>query len=405
MGNYQTFGDAVVLLPTHTNFTDYRRELDLGTALARVSYEANGVKYKREYFCSHPAGLLVARFSADRAGSYSGQFHLRDSHSASTVAAGNRLTVSGALKNGLKYEWQLLLLNEGGSVQSDGSSINFSNCNALTFFIVAGTDYAMDYAKGYRGTDPHQRLTALVNSALKTHFETLVRRHETDFKSLFDRVSLDLGPSTEAQRAMPTDKRRLGAFHDVDPELEGILFQYGRYLLISCSRPGSLPANLQGLWNDRNNPAWHSDYHANINVEMNYWPAEPAALPECHLPFFSLVESQLPAWRKATDASPEFKTPSGKMTTRGFAIRTSHNIYGGMGWNWDKTANAWYCQHFWEHHDFTRDKEFLRDTAYPVLKETCDRSGRIHLCKGLPDGRLVVPYMVGRRNTARQRTV
>ncbi|HEX3988489.1 MAG TPA: glycoside hydrolase family 95 protein, partial [Verrucomicrobiae bacterium] len=263
MGNYQTFGDAVVLLATHTNFTDYRRELDIGTALSRVSYEANGVKYKREYFCSHPAGIFVSRFTADKPGSYSGQFQLRDSHDASAVASGNRLTVSGALNNGLKYEWQLLLLNEGGSVQSDGSSINFSGCNALTFFIVAGTDYAMDYAKGYRGADPHQRLTAVVNSASKTRFETLVRRHETDFKSLFDRVSLDLGPSTEAQRALPTDKRRLAAFHDVDLELEGILFQYGRYLLISSSRPGSLPANLQGLWNDRNNPAWHSDYHAN----------------------------------------------------------------------------------------------------------------------------------------------
>jgi alpha-L-fucosidase 2 len=150
-----------------------------------------------------------------------------------------------------------------------------------------------------------------------------------------------------------------------------------------------LPANLQGLWNDRNDPAWHSDYHANINVEMNYWPAEPAALPECQLPFFDLVDSQVPAWRKATASSSEFKTSSGGMTSRGFAIRTSHNIYGGMGWNWDKTANAWYCQHFWDHYDFTRDKEFLRNTAYPIMKETCE-FWEDHLA-GLPDGHLVVP--------------
>ncbi|HEX5399875.1 MAG TPA: glycoside hydrolase family 95 protein, partial [Verrucomicrobiae bacterium] len=171
--------------------------------------------------------------------------------------------------------------------------------------------------------------------------------------------------------------------------LEALLFQYGRYLMISCSRPGGLPANLQGLWNDNNNPPWHSDYHANINVEMNYWPAEPANLSECAVPFFDLVESQLPAWRKATAASPDLKTPDGRFTQRGWAIRTSHNITGGMGWNWDKTANAWYCRIFWEHFAFDRNTNFLRQTAYPVMKETCE-FWEDHL-KTLPDGKLVVP--------------
>ncbi len=165
--------------------------------------------------------------------------------------------------------------------------------------------------------------------------------------------------------------------------------EYGRYLLISCSRPGGLPANLQGLWNDNNNPPWHSDYHANINVEMNYWPAEVANLSACHQPFFDLVLSQLPAWRKATDASSELKTPAGAMTTRGWAIRTSHNIFGGMGWKWDKTANAWYGHGFWEHYAFTGDKKFLKKTAWPVMKETCEFWAD-HL-KQLPDGRLVAP--------------
>ena len=167
------------------------------------------------------------------------------------------------------------------------------------------------------------------------------------------------------------------------------MFQYGRYLLISCSRPGSLPANLQGLWNDSNDAPWHSDYHANINVQMNYWPAEVAGLPECHLPFFDLVQSQLPDWRKTTAASADLKTPDGALSPRGWAIRTSHNITGGMGWNWDKTANAWYCQHFWEHYAFTVDKAFLRTTAYPLMRETCEY-WEDHL-KALPDGRLVVP--------------
>ena len=172
--------------------------------------------------------------------------------------------------------------------------------------------------------------------------------------------------------------------------MEQLLFQYGRYLLISCSRPGGLPANLQGLWNDNNNPPWHSDYHANINIQMNYWPAEVANLAECHEPLFDLVQSQLPAWRKETASAREFKTPSGEMTRRGFAIRTSHNIFGGMGWKWDKTANAWYCQHFWDHYAFGLDDNFLRTNAYPIMRETCE-FWEDHL-KTLPDGRLVVPH-------------
>src|SRR5262249_7390039 len=160
-----------------------------------------------------------------------------------------------------------------------------------------------------------------------------------------DRLTLDLGASSESQRGLPTDKRKLEAFKTVDPELEQLLFQYGRYFFIFCSRGGGLPAHLQGLWNDSNDPPWHSDFHANINLQMNYWLAEPANLAECHNPLFDLIVSQLPAWRKATASSDELKSPDGKLTRRGFAIRTSHNTMGGLGWKWDKTANAWYCQH------------------------------------------------------------
>jgi alpha-L-fucosidase 2 len=141
------------------------------------------------------------------------------------------------------------------------------------------------------------------------------------------------------------------------------------------------------LWNDSNTPPWSSDYHANINVQMNYWPAEPANLSECHLPLFDLIQSQLPSWRKATQAEQEFQTSTGEV--RGWALRTSHNIFGGLGWKWDKTANAWYCQHLWWHYDFTRDEGYLRSVAYLIIKETCE-FWEDHL-KQLPDGRLVVP--------------
>ena len=207
---------------------------------------------------------------------------------------------------------------------------------------------------------------------------------------MMDRVSLDLGTTPPRQRDLPTDER-LAAYVKgaADPGLEALLFQYGRYLLQSCSRPGTLPANLQGLWNDSNNPPWHSDYHANINIQMNYWPAEPANLADCHTAFIDLIRSQLEPWRKATRAEKEFQTAGGALA-QGWAVRTSHNIFGGLGWKWDKTANAWYCQHVWEHYAFSGDKSYLKDVACPVMKEVCG-FWRDQL-KALPDGRLVVPH-------------
>jgi alpha-L-fucosidase 2 len=388
MGAYQVLGNVFINLPGHENAANYRRDLDIGDALAHVSYESGGVKFSREFFCSHADGVLVVRLTADKPGSYTGSIELSDSHNSQTVAKKNRLTDSGSLTNRLKYESQLIAANDSGSLQANGSTLEFKNCDSLTLVVAAGTDYAMDYTKNYRGEDPHAGVTKQVEKAAAKKYDALKAGHEKDFHSLFDRVSLDLGKSSAEQIALPTDQRKVKAAETVDPGLEELLFQYGRYLLISCSRPGGLPANLQGLWNDSNRPPWHSDYHANINVEMNYWPAEPANLAECATPFFDLVQSQLEPWRKATAAAKEFKTQSGAMAARGFAIRTSHNIYGGMGWKWDNTANAWYGQHFWEHYAFGGDKKFLKQTAYPYLKETCE-FWEDHL-KALPDGKLVV---------------
>lgn len=389
MGAYQVFGNLLIHFPNHEQTSEYRRDLNLAEAVSHVRYTAKGVRYERECFASHPAGVLAAHFTADKKHSYSGTIELQDSHQTLPVLAGNRIIAAGQLANGLKYEWQALVLPEGGTLGTNGSNLTFSNCDALTLFVAAGTDYARDPQNNFRGTNPHARLTMQIDAASRTGYARLKAAHLKDFQSMFNRVSAHFGDSSSSQRALPADQRKLLAVNTVDPELEELLFQYGRYLLISCSRPGGLPANLQGLWNDRNDPPWHSDYHANINVQMNYWPAEVANLAECQLPFFDLIESQLPAWRKAAAASPDLKTPDGGFTKRGFAIRTSHNIFGGLGWKWDKTANAWYCRHFWDHFAFSGDKSFLRDAAYPILKETCE-FWEDHL-KVLPDGRLVVP--------------
>jgi alpha-L-fucosidase 2 len=389
MGAYQFLGNLFINLPGHENVTDYRRDLDIGDALAHVSYSANGVKFSREYFCSHADGVLVVRLTADKPGRYTGSIELQDSHGAQTDAHKNHLTAAGTLTNDMKYATRVVAINDGGTLQPDGSTLAFTNCDSLTLVVAAGTDYAMDYAKNYRGENPLAPVTRQARKAAGKSHDLLKAAHENDFHALFDRVALSLGKSSAGQTALPTNQRKVKAATTVDPQLEELLFQYGRYLLIACSRPGGLPANLQGLWNDSNNPPWHSDYHANINIQMNYWLAEPANLAECALPLFDLVDSQLPAWRKATAAAKEFKTADGKFAQRGFAIRTSHNITGGMGWKWDNTANAWYGQHYWEHYAFSGDENYLRQTAYPYLKETCE-FWEDHL-KALPDGRLVVP--------------
>ena len=148
--------------------------------------------------------------------------------------------------------------------------------------VAAGTNYVMDYAKQYKGQDPHARIMGQLDATCKKTYEALKTEHVKDFQPFLERVTLDLGKSSDAQKALPMDKRVKEAVKTTDPELEALMFQYGRYLLLSCSRPGSLPANLQGLWNDSNTPPWHSDYHTNINIQMNYWPAEVANLSDCH---------------------------------------------------------------------------------------------------------------------------
>lgn len=389
MGAYQMLGELVINLSAKENFSAYRRTLDLDDALATVSYQMAGVRYEREFFCSHPSGLFVAKFSADKPGQYSGTITAKDSHQAPNQGGDHQITLTGHLQNGMQYGWKVKVIPQGGKVFFKDSALVLDHCDGFVMLVGAGTDYSMTPETHYFGSPSYTRIFEQMEKATALGYAELKARHLQDFHSFSGRVSLDVGRSKASQEALPTDERRLAAFHAVDPELEAVLFQYGRYLLTSCSRPGGLPANLQGLWNDSNDPPWHSDYHANINIQMNYWPAEVANLSECHLPLFDLVTSQLPAWRTATRSAKELNIPSGSPTARGFAVRTSHNITGGMGWKWDKTANAWYCQHFWEHYIFTGDTQFLSKVAYPVMRETC-QYWEDHL-KRLPDGHLVVP--------------
>ncbi|MHC4251101.1 MAG: glycosyl hydrolase family 95 catalytic domain-containing protein [Planctomycetota bacterium] len=364
--------------------TGYGRELDLRRAVHRVSYTKDGVAYAREYFASNPDQAMVFRYTADAKAKLTGAIRLTDMHDAKPFAEGNRLRTTGALANDLKYEAQVLVLNEGGKLAAGDGQVLFRGCDSLTLVLAAGTDYLDDYEKNWRRDHPHERVTREADSAAKRPYPELLARHVRDHASLFGRVELDNGRTAEDARALPTDERlKRYAGGGSDPELENILFQYGRYLIIGSSRPGCLPANLQGLWNHKNSAPWHSDYHSNINVQMNYWLTEPANLPECHRPFLRMIYQMREPSRKATLADKRFNN------ARGWTTRTSHNIFGGHGWKWNIPGGAWYAQHMWEHYSFGMDKGYLKDMAYPVLKEMCEFWE--DYLKQRPDGTLVVP--------------
>ena len=379
-GRYQNLADLFLDLD-HGAPSGYRRALDISTAIHTISYTADEIAYTREYFASAPNQVLVFRFTADHPGAYSGTLRLADAHHAAVAAAGNLLTAAGKLDNGLQYETRVLVLNTGGSLIPGDGTLRISRADSLTILVDAGTNYLQDRAHAWRGDDPHARVSAQLREAAARSFDDLRGAHLNDYQRLFRRVSLDLGGDPGANK-VPTDER-LAAYGKgaTDPALEALFFQFGRYLLISSSRPGSLPANLQGLWNNSNNPPWRSDYHSNINIEMNYWPAEVANLSECAIPFFDYVDSLRGVRTEATRAH----YPG----VRGWTVQTENNIFGAGSFKWNPPGSAWYAQQFWEHYAFTRDQEFLRKTAYPVLKEVAE-FWQDHLV-ARPDGALVTP--------------
>jgi len=399
LGAYQAFGDVLIRLGhDFSQVTDFRRELNIDQAVHRVTYVYEGIRYERTAFASHPDGVVVIHLTASRPGAYSGSVHLADMHNARISDEGNRLTAAGSLSNGVEYEAQLLVLAPGGvvapsrhpdgvpnawNVPAPADGLTFERCDSLTLVLSAGTNVVQDHTRQWLGAHPHSEVTQRIDAAAARGVQELLPRHVADYQRLFRRFSIDLGTTAPDLRARTTEAR-LEAYslgHAVDPDLEELFCQFGRYLLISSSRPGSLPANLQGVWNDSNEPPWAGDYHSNINVEMNYWPAEPANLAECHLPFIAYVSSirEVSALNTRRKYGP----------VRGWTVQTMNNPFGVSYWKWNPPGSAWYAQHLWEHFAFGQDKAFLRDTAYPVLKEVChfweDR------LKERPDGTLVTP--------------
>jgi len=364
-GAYQAFGDLFIDFDNTAIVQQYNRELNIGTAVHTVSYLSNGIRYKREYFCSAKDQVMVMRITADKKGSCSGTIRMTDMHNGKIAVADHKLTITGTLDNGLPYQTGLIVLNDGGVVSPKENSLQFEKTNSITLILAAATNYLPDYSKGWRGENPQRIVEQHLKEASLQTYKHLLDLHIADYQNLFNRVELNVGESTPAVSTLPTDKR-LVAYKKggSDPDLEELFFQFGRYLLISSSRQGSLPANLQGIWNNSNNPPWRCDYHSNINVQMNYWPAEVTSLSECHIPFLEYINNQREVRKKATQEFYKSK--------KGWTVQTENNIYGAGSFVWNPPASAWYCQHLWEHYAFTNDRKYLKEFAYPILKEICE---------------------------------
>ena len=369
-GRYQNFGDMLIALDGHAaaspGAAKYRRELDIEKALHTISYEMDGVHYRREYFASHPANVLVFRFTADQKSAYNGTVSLKNAHEGEPGAAGNTITISGTLgdKMDLHYEAQAMVLNTGGSVSAANGIVSFRNCDSLVILLDAGTDYLNRRDRGWKQEHPHRSISERLALAAKKPFDVLLDEHVRDYRELFGRVTVDLG-ATDAETSGLTTEARLASYRQnkPDPDLEETLFQHARYLMISSSRPGDMPANLQGVWNPYNSPPWRSDYHTDVNVEMNYWFVDQANLTECFQPLPEWVNSIREVRREAT--RKEFNV-------RGWATRSENGIFGGASYKWVPGDASWVAQNLWDHYAFTQDKEYLRTRAYPVLKELCE---------------------------------
>jgi len=370
-GSYQTFGDVRLSQAQNPpSVTGYRRSLDIANAVAGVSYNSAGVTFSREYFASAADDVIVARLTADQAGKigFTASITAPDNRSRTFSARDGRITFSGNLNdNGMRFESQLQVLNEGGSRTDNGDgTVTVANANAVTLVLAAGTNYSMAYPT-YRTTDPHDAVTGRVDAASSKSFDALRSAHVNDYRGLFDRVTLNVG---QEMPNLPTDDL-LRAYRDANTPpatrkaLEVLYFQYGRYLLISSSRAGGLPANLQGVWNNSTSPPWGADYHVNINLQMNYWPAETTNLSETTGPLFDYVDSMVP---------PGTKTAQDMYGNRGWVVNNETNPFGFTGvhnWAtsfWFPEAGAWLAQHYYEHYLFTRDESFLRERAYPIMK-------------------------------------
>ncbi len=362
---YQTLGDIRIDSEPPQNPRNYRRELDLDTGIARTQWTEQGAVFSREVFSSAPHQVLIVHIVSDRPGMISRRIRLDRIVDADTTAAGGELVLRGRASHegehpGVRFEARLQARVNGGSIRADGASLVIENADSATLILAAATDY--------RGRDPAAVAVQQLAAAAGVGYSELRKSHVADHRALFRRVSLDLGG--EGERRNPTDARlrnvRAGAD---DPDLPATYFQYGRYLLMASSRPGDMPANLQGIWSHHIDAPWNADYHININVQMNYWPADVTNLSELQEPLWDLLDNLRARGRK---------TAKDVYNARGFVAHHTTDAWwwtspiGRAQYGMWPTGAAWTARHLWESYLFNGNNEFLRRRAWPILKEAAE---------------------------------
>jgi alpha-L-fucosidase 2 len=372
-GAYQAFCEAQLEFEHPSGvLSNYQRRLDLSSGTATVSYTQGGADFTREYFCSHPDQVMAMRFQSNKPGSLNLALGATSLHKNTSVTVGdNQLILRGQVETdgkhpGTQFEARWSVSAQGGEIleSEDGQRILVRNSNTVTILMAGATDYELEYPH-YKGDPPEQRNQRILKPVRAKPYDQLRAAHVSDYQELFNRVDLDLGGPAPA--ALPTDKR-LQAYkkNRDDRGLEALLFQYGRYLLIASSRSPGLPANLQGLWNNSNRPPWNCDYHLNINLQMNYWPADSCNLSECAEPLVRWMEDLV---------QPGSKTAKVHYDSRGWVVHHVSNVWGftppgprrGVHML-EAESGAFLCQNLWDHYAFTQDREYLEKTAWPILK-------------------------------------
>ncbi len=386
---YQPIGNLRIKSHLGTPIVNYQRSLDLRTGIAQVGFQANGVSFVRNCFSSMVDQVIVIQYKADRAGQINCDLSLDSLLQSGTVIRGvdglvmqgfcpsslrvgdvytfegeNTIRYGEDGKTGLSFACAIKILVLGGELETTGMVIKVRNADQITVLVTAGTNF-----DGRQADD----CLKSIDMAARKSFDALAEAHVKDFSGLFDRVMLELGPNQH--RDLPTDKRlqRVKDGHE-DLGLIALLFQYGRYLLISCSRPGSLPANLQGIWNEKMVPPWWSNWTMNINLEMNYWLAETCNLPECHQPLFDFMDRLRLKGRETARIhygcrgwmAHHMTDIWCKTSPVGFDDKP---VLDSASWGMWPMAAAWLCQHLWEHWCFGQDRDFLATRAYPLMKE------------------------------------
>ena len=369
--SYQTLGNLQLTFDSQVEPSGYRRSLDLDTGIAATTFKLNGTTYHREVQCSAADQVLIIRLSADNPGNLDVGIAMERPGVTINRVDKDTLLMTGQAANGkenlgVKFVTGLKIINEGGQLNPDGDHFTVKKANSVTLLLSAYSDYNLK--------NPHQPLlrdnrAAVVAGLQKSGalgYAKLRERSINDHQRLFRRVELQLSNAPAPDK--PTDER-LKAVQSggEDPNLIELYFQYGRYLLMSSSRPGGMPANLQGLWNKEMNAPWSADYHININIQMNYWPAEVCNLSECHLPFFDFIE--------ALDKVSGRETAKEVYGARGFVAHYTTDPWlftstaGNPQWAMWAMGGAWSTRHFLEHYRYTGDREFLERRAYPILRD------------------------------------